>query len=147
MRVYIGADHRGFELKEKLVSWMEGEDYEVVDLGANILDPEDDYTEFAVKVAKAVAGEQGARGILLCGSGHGVDIVANRFHEVRSILGFNRDVVIQGRQHEDANVLSIPAEWISEEEAREMVEVFMRTEFLAKNKYIRRLREVGTVGD
>lgn len=147
MRVYIGADHRGFEMKEDLRSWLEGEDYEVVDVGAYELNLDDDYTDFAVKVAKGVAGDERDRGILLCGSGHGVDIVANRFHEVRSILGFNRDVVLQGREHEDANVLSLPAEWISKEDAKEMVETFLVSEFSGNPKYVRRLLEVGSVGD
>ena len=139
MRIYLGADHRGFELKEMLKSWLVGEGYEVEDVGNHVFDPEDDYVDPALKVAESIEGNgTTSRGILLCGSGHGVDIVANRFTHVRAILGFNEAVTKQGREHEDANVLVLPAEWMSEEEAKERVRLFLETEKIENVKYERR---------
>ncbi len=147
MRVYIGADHRGFNLKEKLKVWLKKKGYEVVDVGAYEFNEEDDYPDFGEKVAKEIAGNREERGILLCGSGHGMDITANRFKEVRSILGFNLEVVKQGRLHEDANVLSLPADWVDEELAKEMVRMFLETEFFGEARHRRRIEKLGMVGD
>ena len=98
MRIYLGADHRGFELKEQVKSWLTANEYEVEDVGDFQFDPDDDYVDYALKVAESIEGsEEDSRGILLCGSGHGVDIVANRFPHVRAILGFNDQVTAQGR--------------------------------------------------
>ncbi len=147
MRVYLGADHRGFTLKEKIKSWLEQEGVEVIDVGAYEFNEEDDYPDFAIKVAKGVIGDKGSRGILLCGSGHGVDISANRFKEIRSILGFNLEVVKQGREHEDANVLSLPADWIEVELAKRMVKLFLETEFSRERRHERRIEKLGRIGD
>ena len=147
MRIYIGADHRGFILKDKLKEWLEEQGYEVVDVGAYEFNEKDDYPDFATKVAKEMIGDGGSRGVLLCGSGHGVDIAANRFKEIRSILGFNLEVVKQGRLHEDANVLSLPADWIDEELAKEMVMVFLETEFSGEVRHKRRIEKLKLVGD
>jgi ribose 5-phosphate isomerase B len=128
MRIYLGADHRGFELKEEIKNWLVENDFEVEDVGNFVLDPDDDYVDFALKVAESVEGSTDtSRGILLCGSGHGVDIIANRFPHVRSIIGFNEQVTVQGREHEDANVLVLPAEWMSGDEACERVRLFLST--------------------
>ena len=139
MRIYLGADHRGFELKEEIKNWLNENSYEVEDTGTHILDPEDDYIDFALKVAESVEGsENTSRGILLCGSGHGVDIIANRFSHVRAIIGFNDEVTKQGREHEDANILVIPADWVSSEEAGERVRIFLETEKSETTRHNRR---------
>lgn len=142
MQIFLGADHRGYELKEKVKRDLERRRYEVFDVGADEYDKDDDYVDFAAEVAKRVQEEKGSVGILLCGSGHGVDIVANRFSGVRSILGFNRAVVKQGREHEDANVLSIPAGWIDELEVIGLVRMFLEAEFSGKKRYKRRLEKI-----
>lgn len=139
MRVYLGADHRGYETKEVVKNWLVENEIEVEDVGAYFLDPEDDYVDFAIKVGESIEGsETHDRGILLCGSGHGVDIVANKFPRVRSIIGFNEEVVVQGREHEDANVLVLPTDWMSADEACERVRLFLETQKVNKTKYIRR---------
>lgn len=150
--IYIGADHRGFELKEKIKEWLVGEGYEVEDVGNHIFDPEDDYVDPAVKVAEMVEGSASAGGygetrggdfgILLCGSGHGVDIVANRFPGIRAIIGFNTEVSVQGREHEDANVLVIPANWVNEEEATERIRAFLQSEPVNIPRYERRRNRI-----
>jgi ribose 5-phosphate isomerase B len=139
MRIYIGADHRGFELKEQVIEWLENSEYEVEDVGCFVFDPDNDYVDFALKVAESIEGSDGnVRGILLCGSGHGVDIVANRFPHVRAILGFNDQVTVQGREHEDANVLVIPSDWTTSEEAYERVRLFLETDKVENVNYRRR---------
>ena len=146
MKVFLGTDHRGFTLKEYLKKQLSAWGYGVEDVGAVTLDASDDYVDFAKALASKVQRDESSRGILLCGSGHGVDIVANRFSGVRGILGFNVDVVVQGREHEDANVLSLPADWVSEEEAKEMVRVFLETEFSGEERHRRRLKKIKEMG-
>lgn len=146
MRIYLGADHRGFELKEGIREWLVGEGYEVEDVGNHIFDPEDDYVDPAVKVAEMVEGNSAVdRGILICGSGHGVDIVANRFPGVRAVIGYNSEVSVQGREHEDANVLVLPANWVSEEEAKERISLFLTTEVVNVPKYDRRRSRIANL--
>lgn len=139
MQVYLGADHRGFELKEEVKAYLKEEGYEVVDVGNMEFDPDDDYIDYAVKVSEMVeGGEESDRGILLCGSGHGMEMVANRFPHVRAVLGFNLEVTQQGREDEDANVLVLPADWMEEDEAKERVERFLRTEKSDEERHSRR---------
>jgi ribose 5-phosphate isomerase B len=128
MRIYIGADHRGFELKEQVKEWLSQNEYEVEDVGDFVFDPEDDYVDYALKVAESIEGsDEESRGILICGSGHGVDIVANRFGNVRAILGFNDQVTTQGREDENANILVLPADWVTADEATTRTKIFLET--------------------
>lgn len=137
--IYIGADHRGFELKEQIKVWLIEQRYDVEDVGNFILDPDDDYVDPAIKVGEMVHGSDGRdRGILLCGSGHGVEMVANRFTRVRAIIAYNEQVTIQGREHEDANVLVLPVNWLSYDEAIERVNLFLQTEADKRERYVRR---------
>ena len=139
MRIYLGSDHRGFELKEEIKQWLQDNEYEVEDVGAFMLDPEDDYVDYALKVAESIeGGDERDRGILLCGSGHGVEMVANRFPHVRAILGFNDEVTVQGREHEDANILVLATDWVDGEEAVERVRMFLTAEKRDDVRYERR---------
>ena len=140
MKVIIGADHRGYELKGIIVEWLEKGGYDVVDVGATEYDENDDYVDFACQACESVVDEE--RAILICGSGHGVDIVANRYKHIRSILGFDKQVVVQGRKHENANVLSIPADWVSREEALTMADFFLTTDFSGEERHVRRLKKL-----
>ncbi len=143
--IYIGADHRGFELKEQIKLWLSDNGYEVEDVGAYLLDPEDDYVDPAVKVASNVEGSDSDKGILLCGSGHGMDVLANKFHNVRAVIGFNEEVTVQGRQDEDANILVIPADWVGGEEANERVRLFLETEKSEATRHERRRQKITDV--
>ncbi|MBP9702263.1 RpiB/LacA/LacB family sugar-phosphate isomerase [Candidatus Woesebacteria bacterium] len=137
--IYIGADHRGFELKEQLKVWLIEQGYEVEDVGNFLLDPEDDYIDPAIKVGEMVHGGDGSDyGVLICGSGHGVDMVANRFLRVRAIIGFNDEVTVQGREHEDANVLVLPVNWLTTEQAIERLRLFFSTDANSNERYVRR---------
>lgn len=146
MRIYLGADHRGFELKEQVKAWLLENGYEIEDVGDFQFDPDDDYVDYALKVAESIEGSSAnSRGILLCGSGHGVDIVANRFPHVRAILGFNDQVTVQGREHEDANILVLPAEWVAPEAAMERVRLFLETDKVENTNYDRRRMRIATL--
>lgn len=142
MKVYIGADHRGYELKEKVKDWLDEWEYEYEDMGAGELDPKDDYTLFAEKVGSIVAKEEGSRGILICGSGVGVDVVANKFDGVRSSLGFSKEQVKAGRNDDDMNVLSIAADHTATSEVKNIVKTFLETEFSGKERYKRRIDDI-----
>jgi ribose 5-phosphate isomerase B len=141
MKIYIGSDHRGFELKEKIKIWLGEWGHEVNDLGAYQFDPNDDYPLYAEKVGSMVGEEEG-RGILLCGSGVGVDVAANKLDGVRASIGKNADQVRAGRADDDMNILVIAADYTKEEEAREMTKAFLETEFAKKAKFVRRLSEI-----
>jgi ribose 5-phosphate isomerase B len=146
MRIYLGADHRGFELKEQIKGWLSENEYEVEDVGDFVFNPEDDYVDYAIKVAETIEGsEEDDRGILLCGSGHGVEMVANRFPHVRAVIGFNDQVTVQGREDEDANILVIPSDWVSPEEAVVRVELFLRTEKSEADRHVRRRARVANL--
>jgi len=137
--IYIGADHRGYELKEQIKAWLIEQGYEVEDVGNYLLDPEDDYVDPAIKVGEMIHGSNGSDvGILICGSGHGVEMVANRFRRVRAIIAYNDEVTVQGRQHEDANVLVLPSNWLNYEQATVRVGLFLQTEADNNERYVRR---------
>lgn len=143
--VYIGADHRGFHLKELLKKSLLDQGIVVVDLGNNHLDPADDYVDFAREVAEATAQNENNRGIVLCGSGVGVDIVANKIHGIRSALVSDMQRAYQSRQHEDVNIISLPADILTETEAINIVKVFLETPFSNENRHIKRLEKLEEV--
>lgn len=143
--IYLGSDHRGFELKTALIKRLEDEGYQLTDLGNDHLDPNDDYVDFAKKVALATSQDHENRGILLCGSGAGVDIVANKIPGIRSALVFDLPRAVQAREHEDVNVLSLPADILDEEKAFEIVKSFLQTEFSGEERHKRRLLKLDEV--
>ena len=141
MKIYLGTDHRGFALKGKIAKWLFDWGYTFEDLGAESLDPKDDYTVYAERVASLV-GKEGSRGVLLCGSGVGVDATANKFDGVRASLGKSPDQVRAGRNDDDMNVLVLAADYTKEEEARGMLKVFLQTKFAGKERFVRRLEDI-----
>ena len=142
--IFLAADHRGFKLKEKVKQWLTewGHDYE--DMGAFELDPNDDYPIYAKKVAESMV-ELDDRGILVCGSGVGVDEVANKFDGIRSGLAINKEQIHAARNDDNINVLALASDFTSEEEAREIVKVFLDTEFADEERFNRRLKETGEI--
>jgi len=142
MKIYLGADHRGFDLKEKISRWLFEKGLVFEDLGAETLVPEDDYTVYAEKVASMVGKDTGARGILLCGSGVGVDVAANKFDGVRASLGKTPEQVKAGRSDDDMNILVLAADFTKDDEAKAMLEAFLKTKFAAKARFARRLAEI-----
>lgn len=142
MKVYIGADHRGYLLKEGIAQWLFEQKYDFTDLGADHLNEKDDYTEFAEKVSSLVAANKNSLGILICGSGVGVEVVANKFDGIRAGIGRNSEQVKAGRNDDDMNILVIAADYTNEDETLEMVKVFIGTKFSGKARYERRLEEI-----
>lgn len=144
MTIYLGADHRGFALKEQIKKKLLEKEHEVVDMGATAVDKDDDYPEFAGAVAKKVSEDPGEhRGIVICGSGIGADITANKFKGVRSALALSPEHITIARHDDDVNVLSLAADFIDQEKAFEIVKAFVVTPF-AKDvaRYQRRLDEI-----
>lgn len=139
--IFIGADHRGWELKGKIEKWLAGRGYEFEDVGAFEHDTDDDYVDYAVMVGQKVT-EKNARGIVICGSGVGVDIVANKIAGVRSGLGFEMDQVHTARKDDNINVLALAADNMEEERAVKLVEQFLETEFVRSDKYLRRIEKI-----
>jgi ribose 5-phosphate isomerase B len=140
--IYLGADHRGYTLKEKLARWLFEEGFDFEDVGALSLDPDDDYTKYAAEVASLVASNEKNLGILLCGSGIGVDVVANKFDGVRSGIGKTPEQVREGREDDNMNVLVIAADFTKEGEATKMVKAFLETKFDPLTRHKRRLEEI-----
>src|SRR3989304_4100379 len=143
--IYLGTDHRGFELKEKIKNWLTEWGQEFEDLGNTVYDQTDDYVDFASQVARRVAeSPQDNRGILLCGSGAGVDIVANKTKGVRSVLIWTDtdNLVRDSRQKDDANVLSLPANYLTEEQAQNIVKLWLETPSPSEERHLRRLQKI-----
>ena len=128
MRIAIGSDHAGFRLKEELIGHLQGNGVTVHDKGTDS-DASTDYPEFAHEVAKEVTEELVDLGIVICGSGNGVSITANKHHGVRSALAWNAEVAELGRRHNNANVLALPARYISPKEAFAIVDAFLAASF------------------
>ena len=141
MNIYLAADHRGFNLKEQVKSWLIKEGYQVKDMGNHRFDPDDDYPDFALKLAQEMKAPSD-RGILFCGSGIGMAIAANRFPHLRCGLGFNKNQVKHGRKNDNINCLSLPADFLNFEEAQELVRVFLETEFSGKESHRRRIEKL-----
>jgi len=139
--IYIGADHKGFELKEKLMEFFDEMNFEYEDMGAFHSDPDDDYPEFALKVAKSIV-DQEDRGIVICGSGVGVDEVANKVSGIRCGLAINKDQIRSARHDDDINVLALASDHTSEDDAKEIVKIFLDTDFSGEERYQRRIHEV-----
>jgi len=148
MKIFIASDHAGFELKEKLREWLVKKGYEVKDFGAFSYNETDDYPDFVRDAAKAVADDpEQSRGIVLGGSGQGEAMAANRFKGVRAavLYKFSAEIVRLARQHNNANILSLGARFISEDEAKTAVEIFLETEFngIGENeRHLRRIKKI-----
>ncbi|MBU2577621.1 RpiB/LacA/LacB family sugar-phosphate isomerase [Patescibacteria group bacterium] len=139
--IYLGADHCGFELKEKVKKWLENSGYQYEDLGSSKLSLEDDYPDYAIKVAKKL-GKKGDYGILFCGSGIGMDIAANKFTGIRCGLGFSQQQIRIAKRDDDINCLAIPADFLSETETLGIIQMFLETQFSGSEKYLRRIKKI-----
>jgi ribose 5-phosphate isomerase B len=141
-KIFLGADHRGYELKEKIATWLFDMGYDFEDLGANHLDESDDYTKYASEVASMVAKRPHSKGVLLCGSGVGVEVVANKFDGIRAAIGKSVLQVKAGRKDDDMNVLVIASDFTVEKEAKAMLISFLETKYEENARRERRLEEI-----
>lgn len=124
----IASDHAGYELKKIVIDYLKSKDFEVEDMGTYSSDSVD-YPDFAHKVGSAVNNGTYKRGIVICGSGNGVQMTVNKYPNVRCALCWNEEIAQLGRQHNDANIISMPARFVSPELALKMVDIFLNTEF------------------
>jgi ribose 5-phosphate isomerase B len=139
MRVHIGSDHAGFELKQHLVSELTAKGYEVVDHGAPSYDAQDDYPVFCLRAAEAVVADPGSLGIVIGGSGNGEAIAANKVDGVRCALAWSEETATLGRQHNNANVVSVGGRMHTTDEATRFVELFLETPFSEDARHQRRI--------
>ena len=142
MHIAIGADHGGYELKAQITRLLQGLGHEVSDVGAHSLDPADDYPDFAKAVAEHVTSQQAARGIMVCGSGVGASVAANKVRGVRASVCHDTYSAHQGVEHDDMNVLCLGARIIGQELAAEVVSAFVSAEFSGEERHLRRLNKV-----
>lgn len=142
MKLFIDADHNGFELKKALIAYFQQSQIEVEDLGAPELDPGDDYPHAAARVARGVLADDDAHGILICGSGQGVCIAANRFKGIRASLCWDNQEARAARNDDDANILCLPARMIDEKQAISIVHTWLNTPFAAAPRFKRRIEQI-----
>jgi len=147
MKIYIGSDHAGYELKEKLKVFLGGLSYKVEDKGSFAYDPADDYPDFITPVAEAVSKEEGSFGIVLGASGEGEEMDANKVEGIRAaeFYGGNMEIVKLAREHNDANILSLGARFVSEDEAKEAVKIFLETPFCGEERHKRRIEKISEI--
>lgn len=142
--IYLATDHAGFQLKEKIKEFLKKAGYEVKDFGALTFDPEDDYPDFISKAAQAVSKDPSSKAVILGGSGQGEAMVANKFPSIRAAVYYGRleQMPVLTRQHNNANVLSLGARFLTEEKAIEAVKLFLQTPFSEEPRHVRRIEKI-----
>lgn len=149
MKIFLGADHNGFDMKAELIKALKRSGHDVVDEGDAERKPEDDFPIFAARVVHAMRASDDAdpRGILICGSGQGMCIAANRFKGIRASLVWDTQEAHAARNDDDSNVLCLPARSISVEEAAKIAEAWLATPFAGAARFKRRIKELDTLGE
>lgn len=142
MRIYIGADHGGFSLKQEVQQWLQEGGHDVEDLGAHALDPDDDYPDYAFAVAKRVADDEESVGILFCRSGSGMAIAANKIEDIRAVEVFDLTSAIHAKTNNDANVICLGADWMDPQETKLVIQNFLDTPFQSEERHVRRLKKI-----
>ncbi|TDE26330.1 ribose-5-phosphate isomerase [Actinomadura sp. 6K520] len=143
MRVFLGCDHAGFELKEHLLSWLKENGHEAVDCGAFEYDATDDYPPFVLRAAERTAAEPGTLGVVVGGSGNGEAIAANKVEGVRAALVWSEATATLAREHNDANVISLGARQHDLDTATRFVELFVGTAYSGEPRHTRRIEMLG----
>jgi ribose 5-phosphate isomerase B len=165
MKIFIGSDHAGFEFKEKLVSYLKEEGHEVEDKGAFTYDKDDDYPDYIFPTAQGVAENEGSRGIVIGGSGFGEAIAANRVKGARALVFYGPmlpkgavdvsgreshdpyELIKLSRMHNNANIISFGMRFITEDEAKQAIKVFLETEFPGDERHLRRIKKLDQYGE
>ncbi|WP_430867295.1 ribose-5-phosphate isomerase [Demequina aurantiaca] len=142
MRIHIGSDHAGFELKQHLVTHLRDEGNDVIDHGALEYDDQDDYPSFCISAAEGVIADAGSLGIVIGGSGNGEQIAANRVSGIRAALAWNVEIAQLARQHNDANVVSVGGRMHTQEEATAIIDAFLATPFSEGERHQRRIDQL-----
>ncbi len=139
MRVHLGSDHAGLELKDHLVSWLREQGHEPVDHGPHVYDALDDYPVFCLRAGEGVVGDPGSLGVVIGGSGNGEQIAANKVEGVRAALVWSEETAVLAREHNDANVISVGGRMHTLEEMTRFIEVFLATPFSEDERHVRRI--------
>lgn len=139
--IYLGSDHAGFELKEKIKKWLKKENIPFTDLGNTVLDPKDDYPDFAKHVAQAVV-KTNSFGVLLCGSAQGMCIAANKIKGVRAVIPFSLKEARLAREHNNANIICLSGWYAHFHKAIKMLKTFLETPFSKEPRHVRRLNKI-----
>lgn len=142
MKLFIGADHNGFELKKQLIDYFQSQGHEVIDMGDKDLNPEDDFPVYAAKVSTEVLANKDSLGILLCGSGQGVCMAANRYKGIRASLIWDEDEAHSSRNDDNANIICLPAKKIDIEKAKQLIDTWLATPFAGAARYARRIKQL-----
>ena len=155
MKIFIGTDHAGYVLKEKLVSTLKGEGYEVVDRGAFEYDEHDDYPDFVIPVAEEVSKDpENVKGIIIGATGQGEAIAANKFSNVRAMVYYGKtpvvvhdeaDIIVRSREHNNSNVLSLGARFLTEEAMMMAVDEWLKTPYSGSERHVRRLAKIDNI--
>ncbi len=140
--IYLGADHRGFKVKEEIKKYLDKLGYLFEDLGNKIFDPEDDYPDFTERVARKVSQNPKNKGILFCGSAIGMAIFANKFKGVRAAQCFNEKMAELSRSHNDANILCLSADFLPSARIKRIVKTWLKTEFSKEERHKKRLAKI-----
>lgn len=141
--IYIGADHRGYQLKEDLKKYLESLNHQYEDIGPFSYDLNDDFVDFAIGVASKVGLEPNEhQGILICRNGAGMDFAANKLINIRATVGFNVEQVRLARNDDNINIISLPSDFITIEQAKAIVEIFLKTKFEGHERQLRRLEKI-----
>ena len=144
MRVHLGSDHAGLELKEHLLNWLADQGHEAVDHGPFVYDAADDYPVFSLRAAEGVAADQQdgvqALGVVIGGSGNGEQMAANKVKGVRAALVWSEETAVLAREHNDANVISVGGRMHTVDDMTRFIEVFLTTEFTGEERHVRRIR-------
>lgn len=140
--IYISSDHRGLELKKYLVESLASAGLGIVDLGPKDFDPEDDYPDFAKKLAEKIQEDFENMGVLICANGVGISIAANKIDGIRAALSWNPKHAASSRNDDGANVLVLPADYVTKEEALEILQTWLSTNFSGEDRHIRRIQKI-----
>jgi len=144
MKIFTGADHRGFQLKRKVDEWIKAAGHQVVDMGTDTEETPCDYPQIAYKVGEAVVRNPGSRGILLCMTGIGQSIAANKVPGIYAALVYNKEAALFSRQHNDSNVLVLGSKFVDDNAARQIVKIWLSTEFEG-GRHLRRKEEIKNI--
>jgi ribose 5-phosphate isomerase B len=155
MKIFIGTDHAGYVLKEKLISSLEGAGYEVIDKGAYGYDEHDDYPDFVIPVAQEVSKDaDNVKGIVIGATGQGEAIAANKFPHVRAIVYYGEsqsvvddeaDIIVRSREHNNSNILSLGARYLTEEKMMKAVDLWLKTPYTGSERHVRRLGKIDRI--
>ncbi|MDO8510679.1 MAG: RpiB/LacA/LacB family sugar-phosphate isomerase [Nanoarchaeota archaeon] len=139
--IYIGSDHAGFHLKEKIRKWLEHKHVPYIDVGNKRLDPKDDYPDFAIALARKVVADK-SLGILVCGSAQGMCIAANKIKGARAIIPYSLKEARLSKEHNNANIICLSGWFMHMHKAKRMIEVFLTTPFSQEPRHVRRLQKI-----